>query len=114
MSKHVVILGGGFAGVYTAMYLEKLVKGSDVEISLINRENYFVFQPMLPEVISGSIEIQHIINPIRRLCKRTNLVVRDVESIDLENRVVLLQRRRIGLMMCWISILPEITSGSMG
>ena len=62
MSQHVVILGGGFAGVYTAMYLEKKV-GSDVTISLVNRENYFVFQPMLPEVISGSIEIQHIINP---------------------------------------------------
>ncbi len=88
MSKHVVILGGGFAGVYTAMYLEKMAKGMDVQISLVNRENYFVFQPMLPEVISGSIEIQHIINPIRRLCKKTNLVVRDVERIDLENKTV--------------------------
>lgn len=87
MSQHVVILGGGFAGVYTAMYLEKKVK-RDVTISLVNKENYFVFQPMLPEVISGSIEIQHIINPIRRLCKKTNLIVRDVEDIDLENRVV--------------------------
>ncbi len=89
MSTNVVILGGGFAGVYTAMYLEKLAgRNSDFNITLVNRENYFVFQPMLPEVISGSIEIQHIINPIRRLCKRTNLVVRDVEQIDLENRVV--------------------------
>ncbi len=89
MSTNVVILGGGFAGVYTAMYLEKLAgRNSDFNITLVNRENYFVFQPMLPEVISGSIEIQHIINPIRRLCRRTNLVVRDVEQIDLENKVV--------------------------
>ena len=89
MATHVVILGGGFGGVYTAMYLEKLLKrGSNVEITLINSENYFVFQPMLPEVISGSVEIQHIINPIRRLCRRTNLHMREVEAIDLDQKVV--------------------------
>jgi len=89
MKKHIVILGGGFAGIYTAMYLEKrLGKRTDVEVTLINRENYFVFQPLLPEVISGSIEIQHVINPIRRLCPRTNLLMREVESIDLEAKVV--------------------------
>jgi len=63
---HVVILGGGFAGVYAAMELESL-RGSreDFEITLVNRENYFVFQPMLPEVISGSIGILDTVSPIR-------------------------------------------------
>ena len=89
MVKHVVILGGGFGGVYTAMYLEKAFRRqNDVEITLINSENYFVFQPMLPEVISGSIEIQHVINPIRRLCKRTNLHMREVQAIDLDQKIV--------------------------
>jgi len=56
--KRILIVGGGFAGVFTAMHLEtqlrkpKLVDA--VETVLVNRENYFVFQPMLPEVISGS------------------------------------------------------------
>jgi hypothetical protein len=50
--KRILILGGGFAGVYTAMYLQKqLPAESDVEIALVSRENYFVFQPMLAEVI---------------------------------------------------------------
>lgn len=96
MVKHVVILGGGFGGVYTAMHLEKIFGRKDrersdelnVEITLINSENYFVFQPMLPEVISGSIEIQHVINPIRRLCPRTNLHMREVEKIDLEQKII--------------------------
>jgi NADH dehydrogenase len=89
MVKHVVILGGGFGGVYTAMHLEKRLQSQgDVEITLINSENYFVFQPMLPEVISGSVEIQHIINPIRRLCPRTNLHMREVQAIDLAQKVV--------------------------
>jgi NADH dehydrogenase FAD-containing subunit len=62
----ILILGGGFAGVYTAMALEKeLHKDARVEIGLISKENYMVFQPMLPEVISGGIGILDTITPIR-------------------------------------------------
>jgi NADH dehydrogenase len=87
----IVILGGGFAGLYTAMHLESLLAGnSHVEISLVNRENYFVFQPMLAEVISGSIGILDTVSPIRRLLKRTNLYVRDVVGVDLQNKSVTL------------------------
>jgi NADH:ubiquinone reductase (H+-translocating) len=85
----ILIIGGGFAGVYTAMTLEKLLKGKgSVEVGLISKENYMVFQPMLPEVISGSIGIVDTIVPIRRLCPKTNLYTREVESIDLVNRTV--------------------------
>jgi NADH dehydrogenase len=87
--KRIVILGGGFGGIYTAKYLEKeLGRRDDFEITLINRENYFVFQPMLPEVISGSIGILDTVSPIRRLLPKTNLNVRDVESIDLRERTI--------------------------
>jgi NADH dehydrogenase len=85
----IVILGGGFGGVYTALELEKLVgRDPNVEIHLISRENYLVFQPMLPEVISGSIGILDTITPIRRLCPRTTLYTRAVERIDLGRRRV--------------------------
>ncbi len=85
----VVILGGGFAGIYTALALEKRLRGhDDFEIVLVNRENYFVFQPMLPEVISGSIGITDVVTPIRQLLPCTDLHVRDVEQVDLESRAV--------------------------
>jgi len=85
----VLIIGGGFGGVYTAITLEKLLKNDPgVEVGLISKENYLVFQPMLPEVISGSIGILDTIAPIRRLCPRTNLYTREVESIDLKNKTV--------------------------
>jgi NADH:quinone reductase (non-electrogenic) len=85
----ILILGGGFGGVYTAIELEKLLpKDADVEIGLISKENYLVFQPMLPEVISGSIGLLDTITPIRRLCPRTNLFTRTIESIDLKRRRV--------------------------
>ena len=54
----------------------------------MNRENYWVYQPMLPEVISGSIALTDVVAPIRRLCPRTNLIMREAEDIDLKNRVV--------------------------
>ncbi len=86
--KQIVILGGGFAGVYTARCLERMLRPEEADICLVNRENYWVYQPMLPEVISGSIGLTDVVSPIRRLCPRTNLVMRDVEDIDLKARVV--------------------------
>jgi NADH:ubiquinone reductase (H+-translocating) len=86
--KQIVILGGGFAGVYTARGLEKLLRSEDASITLINRENYWVYQPMLPEVISGSIGLTNVVSPIRRLCPRTNLIMREVEDIDLQKQIV--------------------------
>ncbi len=86
--KRIVIIGGGFGGVYTARFLEKMLEPQEAEICLVNREDYFVFQPLLPEVISGSIQPLETVAPIRRLCRRTRLFVRDVESVDLKRNTV--------------------------
>jgi len=86
--KQIVILGGGFGGVYTARCLERILRPDEADICLINRENYWVYQPMLPEVISGSIGLTDVVSPIRRLCPRTNLVMREVEDIDLKTKIV--------------------------
>lgn len=91
--KRILILGGGFAGVYTAMALEKGMFWSErdqYEISLVSLENYMVFQPLLPEVISGTIEMLHVITPIRRMAKRTRLHTREIISIDMERQIVTL------------------------
>jgi NADH:quinone reductase (non-electrogenic) len=86
--KAVLILGGGFAGMYTAKHLESLLQPDEAEISLVNLENYSVYQPMLPEVISGSIGLTDVVSPIRRICTRSHLIMRDVEDIDLARKVV--------------------------
>src|SRR5262245_6063134 len=90
----ILILGGGFGGVYTAMRLEKLLRREldrgEVGIALVSRDNYLTFQPMLPEVVSGSIGILDTITPIRRLCPRTDLYTRTIEEIDLGRRRVIL------------------------
>ena len=89
----ILILGGGFGGVYTAMTLEQLLRHDlrrgTVELALVNRENYMVFQPMLPEVISGSIGLVDTISSIRRLCPNTSLYTREIEKVDVQHRRVL-------------------------
>ncbi|HLJ91234.1 MAG TPA: FAD-dependent oxidoreductase [Candidatus Angelobacter sp.] len=88
--KRIVIIGGGFGGVHTARTLEKLLRPEEAEICLVNRENYFVFQPLLPEVLTGSLGVLDTVAPIRRLCPRTRLYTREVERIDLAGRQVVM------------------------
>jgi NADH dehydrogenase len=87
----VVVLGGGFAGVYTAKSLIAQARklGREVEVHLVNRENYMVFQPMLPEVISGSVGIADTVSPIRRLVPQAILHCRELESVDLQKQQVI-------------------------
>src|SRR5262249_31003972 len=85
----IIILGGGFAGVYAALELEKtLARDPDVQITLINRDNFFLFTPMLHEVAARVLDITHIVNPVRKLLKRIEFCDGDVQSIDLENKRV--------------------------
>ena len=86
--ERIVILGGGFGGVYTARHLASILKPDEATVTLINRENYSVYQPMLPEVISGTIGLTDVVSPIRQLSPRTELITREVENIDLKNKIV--------------------------
>jgi NADH dehydrogenase len=85
----VVVLGGGFGGVFTARALERL-RGDrdDFEIVLVAKDNYFVFQPMLPEVISGTIGLLDLVSPLRHLLPSSELHLREVEAVDLAGRTV--------------------------
>jgi NADH:quinone reductase (non-electrogenic) len=87
----IVIVGGGFAGIEAASRLGRMLKGDDsTEVILISSENYFLFQPLLPEVVACSIEPSHILNPIRHLCRNIHYRWGTVEDIDLKVQVVTL------------------------
>src|SRR5215813_8759510 len=85
----IVILGGGFGGVYTARHLEALSKGrQDVEIVLVSRDNFLLMTPLLFEVCSGALDLRHCSFPIRAFLRTTRFVEATVQDIDLERRVV--------------------------
>lgn len=87
--KRIVILGGGFGGVYTALYLERYLKQlPEWEILIINRENYFVYQPMLSEVVGGAVGILDTVSPLHRLLPKCKRMIREIEGIDLEKKEI--------------------------
>ena len=89
LRNRVLILGGGFGGLYAAMELERLLpRKSYVEITLVNRENFFLFTPMLHEVAASDLDITHIVNPIRKLLRRTKFFHGEVQAIDLHEKRV--------------------------
>jgi NADH:ubiquinone reductase (H+-translocating) len=89
--KRIVILGGGFGGVYAAMHLEKLLERErTAEICLVSHDNFFLFTPMLHEVAASDLEITNIVNPLRKLLHNVEVLVGDVNEIDLPNKRVLI------------------------
>ncbi len=91
--KRVVILGGGFGGVYTSRRLGPQVKGRTANVTLVSRDNYFVMTPLLFEAASGVIEFRHAVNPVRPLMCCTDFVNATVERIDLREREVFARSR---------------------
>ncbi|CAN5507982.1 hypothetical protein BH18THE2_BH18THE2_27160 [soil metagenome] len=85
----ILILGGGFAGIEALNRLQRTFQDDvSVDITLVSRDNFFLFTPMLPEVSSGSIETRHIVTPIRTFCKRARFIEANVKSIDLKHKRV--------------------------
>ena len=85
----IVIAGGGFAGLYGAKQFERtLARDPEIEVTLISRENFILFTPMLHEVAAGDISPGDIVNPLRRILRRIKVVVAEVEAIDLTKRAV--------------------------
>ena len=91
--KKILILGGGFAGINILQdILKEFQNNVNVEISLVNQDNFFLFTPMLPEVASGMIHPSDISVPIRTFCKRAKFYQAVVSTIDLEQRLVTITR----------------------
>jgi NADH dehydrogenase len=91
---HVVILGGGFAGVTVAINLEKEFRADPtVAFTLVSETNALLFTPMLAEVAASSLEPTHISTPLRSSLRRTSVVRSQVSGIDRANRRVQLSDR---------------------
>ncbi len=94
MHKRILILGGGFAGAYTALHLERRLAGvPDVEIVLAAQENFVLFTPMLHEVAASDVAITDVVQPLRKMLRRTRVLIVEIQSIDLAaKRVHVVQR----------------------
>jgi NADH:ubiquinone reductase (H+-translocating) len=85
----IVIAGGGFAGLSAAIYLDTtLARRADVDVTLVSRENFVLFTPMLHEVAAGELNPGDIVTPLRRILRHVTVVQAEARRIDLDARVV--------------------------
>ena len=82
----VVIVGGGFSGSAVARKL-----GSQASVTVVSRDNFLLFTPMLAEAAVGDLDPRHIVTPLRQLAPRSALVQGEVTAIDTEQRRVTVQ-----------------------
>ena len=78
----ILIVGGGYAGFYTALKLEKYLGKNEAEVTLVDPLPYMTYQPFLPEVVAGSIEARHAVVSHRRHLRKTNIVTGKVTNVD--------------------------------
>ncbi|HWA82557.1 MAG TPA: hypothetical protein VG820_03925, partial [Fimbriimonadaceae bacterium] len=81
---NVLILGGGFGGAYAAQHLSRRLP-KDWNLTLIDRNNFLLFYPLLVEAGVGSLEARHVVVPIRKFLKRGRFLMADVQSVDLHS-----------------------------
>jgi NADH:quinone reductase (non-electrogenic) len=86
--KRIVVIGGGFAGAYCAQVLEKTLPSTLAQVVLLDRNNYFVFHPLLIEAGTGSLEPRHAVVSLRAFLKRTTFRMAEVTEVDLARREV--------------------------
>ncbi len=89
--KKVIVIGGGFGGVFAAKTLEERGRGM-VEVELINNNNCFVFQPLLPEVASSSINASDAVVPLRQLLTKVQVRQARVMGIDFKKKIVIVMQ----------------------
>ncbi|HEY7762263.1 MAG TPA: FAD-dependent oxidoreductase [Actinomycetota bacterium] len=85
---HVVIVGGGAAGLNAARHLEKRLLKAGHRLTLVTSENFFLYQSLLPEAAGGTLEPRHVVVPLRSALRRARVVVGSVERVDAQRRML--------------------------
>jgi NADH dehydrogenase len=85
---HVLILGAGFGGVYVTKRLLKKVQDGRIDVTIVNRTNYFLFTPLLHEVATGALTPGSVAEPLREVFRKTNvrIIQGNIDSINAANK----------------------------
>ena len=84
---HVLIVGGGYVGLYAALRLQRRLRRDEATVTLVSPEPTMTYQPFLPEAAAGSIEPRHVVVPLRRVLRRVRVVTATVVALSHDQRV---------------------------
>jgi NADH dehydrogenase len=83
---HVLVVGGGYVGMYTALGLQKKLRKGEARITVVDPRPYMTYQPFLPEASAGALEPRHVVVPLRRTLRMCDVVTGRVLSVDHAHR----------------------------
>jgi NADH dehydrogenase len=84
----IVVVGGGYVGMYTALRLQKKLRRGEAEVTVIDPQPHMTYQPFLPEAAAGSIEPRHVVVPLRSVLRKCHHLTGRVTSINHAAREV--------------------------
>ncbi|HVW45336.1 MAG TPA: NAD(P)/FAD-dependent oxidoreductase [Amycolatopsis sp.] len=84
----ILILGGGYVGLYTALGLQKKLRANEASVTIVDPQPHMTYQPFLPEAAAGAIEPRHVVVPLRRVLKRCHVLTARVNKIEHGRRSV--------------------------
>jgi NADH:ubiquinone reductase (H+-translocating) len=87
----VLIVGGGYVGMYTALRLQRKLKASRAEITIVDPQPNMTYQPFLPEAAAGSVEPRHVVVPLRRVLDKCRVITAAVSGVEHERKVATIQ-----------------------
>lgn len=82
----ILIVGGGYVGMYTALRLQRKLRTGEAEVTVVTPEPYMTYQPFLPEAAAGSISPRHVVVPLRRVLAKCRIVIGEARRIDHAKR----------------------------
>lgn len=86
LPKRVLIVGGGYVGLYTALRLERALNAGEAEVTVVDPEDFMVYRPLLAEVASGTLEPRHAVVPLRSTLRHTRMVAGRLSALDHAKR----------------------------
>ncbi|MGW7331100.1 NAD(P)/FAD-dependent oxidoreductase [Streptomyces sp. NPDC054840] len=84
----ILIVGGGYVGMYTALRLQRKLRAGEAEVTVVSAEPYMTYQPFLPEAAAGAISPRHVVVPLRRVLGKCRIVIGEAQRIDHARRTV--------------------------
>ena len=89
----ILLVGGGYIGFYTALGLQKRLRKSEAEVTLVSPDSFMTYQPFLPEAAAGTLEPRHVVIPLRQVLDKVTVLTADVTAIDHDRKVATVKPR---------------------